>query len=38
MQALHSRLIRVQGESDLAVRDLRELQAELEAIIREERP
>jgi hypothetical protein len=38
MQALRSRLIRLQGESDSAVRDLRELQTELEAVIREERP
>lgn len=37
MQELRSRLIRVQGESDSAVRDLRELQTELEALIREER-
>jgi hypothetical protein len=38
MQQLRSRLIRLQGESDMAVRDLRELQTELGAIIREERP
>lgn len=38
MQALRSRLIRIQGESDMAVRDLRELQTELEALIREEQP
>jgi hypothetical protein len=37
MQTLRSRLIRLQGESDSAVRDLRELQTELEAVIREER-
>jgi hypothetical protein len=36
MVELRSRLIRIQGESDMAVRDLRELQAELEALIREE--
>jgi len=36
MQALRSRLIRLQGEADLAVRDLRELQTELEALVREE--
>jgi hypothetical protein len=34
MQALRSRLIRLQGESDSAVRDLRELQTELEALVR----
>ena len=34
--ALRSRLLRIQGESDQAVRDLRELQTELEALIREE--
>lgn len=36
MLALRSRLLRLQGESDMAVRDLRELQTELEALIREE--
>jgi hypothetical protein len=36
MQQLRSRLIRLQGESDSAVRDLREMQTELEALIREE--
>ncbi len=36
MTALRSRLIRIQGESDTAVRDLRELQTELEALVREE--
>jgi hypothetical protein len=38
MQALRARLIRLQGESDSAVRDLRELQTELEAMMREEQP
>ncbi|HVY26961.1 MAG TPA: hypothetical protein VHB79_10425 [Polyangiaceae bacterium] len=38
MAQLRSRLIRLQGESDMAVRDLRELQTEIEALIREERP
>lgn len=36
MVQLRSRLIRLQGEADMAVRDLRELQTELEALIREE--
>lgn len=36
MTQLRSRLIRLQGESDMAVRDLRELQTELETLIREE--
>lgn len=38
MQALRSPLIRLLGESDPAVRDLRELQTELEAMLREQRP
>lgn len=33
---LRSRLLRIQGESDSAVRDLRDVQTELEALIREE--
>lgn len=33
---LRSRLLRIQGESDAAVRDLREVQTELETLIREE--
>ena len=37
MQQLRARLIRLQGEADSAVRDHRELQTELEAMIREER-
>lgn len=37
MQQLRSRLIRLQGEADSSVRDLRELQTELEALVREER-
>jgi hypothetical protein len=35
--AKFSRLIRLQGEADSAVRDLRELQTKLEALVREER-
>jgi len=35
--ALRSRLLRIQGESDMAVRDLRELQNEVDALIREEK-
>ena len=36
MQALRARVVRLQGEADSAVRDHRELQTELEAVIREE--
>lgn len=36
MAQLRSRLLRLQGEADSAVRDLRDLQAEVEALIREE--
>lgn len=36
MLELRTRLIRLQGESDLAVRDLREMQNEVDALIREE--
>jgi hypothetical protein len=35
---LRSRMLRIQGEADSAVRDLREVQTEIEALIREERP
>jgi hypothetical protein len=35
-QELRTRLLRIQGESDSAVRDLRDVQNELEALIREE--
>ena len=35
-QELRTRLLRIQGEGDSAVRDLRDVQNELEALIREE--